>query len=284
MSQISFVNNNFIQRGNAFISIEDRAFQFADGVYEAILYKQGKLIDAKWHLDRLFNGLLQLKIKHHFLQDEIIANILELFAKNDMQEGFVYLQVTRGVKKRTQGLPQEIAANFVMTVDKTIEFSDEDFLRGVKVMSADDIRWHMVNIKTTSLLASSLTKQKALDAGFDDALFVRDGIVTEATYANFFFVDQNDSLVTKKLDNLVLPGITRARIISLARENGLQVIERDFSLAEVFEQAKECFLTSSTLLVRPVVQIDETLIADGKVGEVTKLVKGFYEGFILSKD
>lgn len=280
MSQISFVNNSFVQRKDASINIEDRAFQFADGIYEVILYQRGKLIDAKPHLDRLFNGLLQLNINHNFLQDEIVENILGLFAKNDLQDGFVYLQVSRGDTKRFQGLPQEIPANFVMTVDEHKNFSDEDFAKGIKIMSADDIRWHMVNIKTTSLLASAMTKQKAFDAGFSDALFVRDGIVTEGTYANFFFVDGGGALVTKKLDNLVLPGITRARIISLAQENGLQVIEQDFSLDEVLEQGVEAFLTSSTLLVRPVVQIDENLIGDGKVGEVTKKARDLYLGFV----
>lgn len=281
MSKISFLNNKFISRDQACVNIEDRAFQFADGIYEVILFKNGKLIDAKPHLNRLFNGLFKLNIKHNFLQDEIIENILELFAKNDMSEGFVYLQVSRGTVKRFQGIPQNIDVNFSMTVDECKKISDEDFDRGVKIMSADDIRWHMVNIKTTSLLASSLTKQKAFDEGFDDALFVRDGVVTEATYANFFFVDQNDSLVTKKLDNLVLPGITRARIIDLAQKNGVQVVEKDFSLDEVVASAKEAFLTSSTLLVRPVVQIDKSLVGDGKVGELTRLIKGLYSEFIL---
>lgn len=280
MSKICFLNGQFIDRSKASINIEDRAFQFADSVYEVILFKNGKLIDIVPHLDRLFDGLLQLNIKHHFLQDEIIANILELFRRNKMDEGFLYLQVSRGVAKRAQGLPQNIEPNFSMTVDGHKKFSDEDFAKGIKIMSADDIRWSFVNIKTTALLPASLTKQKACDAGFDDALFVRNGVVTEATFANFFFVDQDGVLVTKKLDNFVLAGITRARIIDLAKKNGLHVVERDFSLNEVLQNAKEAFLTSSTLLVRPVVQIDENLIGDGVVGEITKVVKDLYLGFV----
>ena len=282
MSQISFVNNQFINRDQAFVSIEDRAFQFADGVYEVILFKNGKLIDAKPHLNRLFNGLSKLSINHNFLQDEIIENILQLFKKNEMEEGFVYLQISRGVAKREPLLPKDISVNFVMTVDAHKEFTDEDFSRGVKIMSADDIRWHMVDVKTTALLASTMAKQKAADKGYDDALFVRDGVVTEGTFANFFFVDQDGALVTKKLDNLVLPGITRARIIDLAKKQGFKVSERDFSLDEVLKNAKEAFLTSSTLLVRPVVQIDENLVGDGKVGEVTKVMRKLYLDFINS--
>ncbi len=280
MSQISFVNNQFIKRNQAFIHIEDRAFQFADGVYEVILLKNGKLIDAKPHLNRLFNGLFKLNINHNFLQDEIVENILKLFKRNEMEDGFVYLQVSRGVAKRQPTLPQNIEPNFVMTVDVCKEFTDEEFAKGVKIMSADDIRWHMVDVKTTALLASSMAKQKAADLGFDDALFVRDGVVTEGSFANFFFVDGDRNLVTKKLDNLVLPGITRARIIDLAKGQGLRVVERDFSLGEVLTSAKEAFLTSSVLLVRPVVQIDENLIGNGQVGEVTKLLKRLYLGFI----
>ncbi len=264
----------------ASINIEDRAFQFADSIYEVILFKNGKLIDATPHLDRLFNGLLKLNIKHNFLQDEIITNILELFRQNQMDEGFVYLQVSRGVAKRAQGLPQNLAPNFSMTVDPHKEFSDEEFAKGVKIISTEDIRWHMVNIKTTALLPASLAKQKSFDAGFDDALFVRDGVVTEGTFSNFFYVDRDDVLVTKALDNLVLPGITRMRIIDLAKKNGFSVIEKDFSLDEVLQNAKEAFLTSSTLLVRPVVQIDQNLIGNGQVGEIATKLRNLYLGFI----
>lgn len=199
-----------------------------------------------------------------------------------MDEGFVYLQVSRGVAKRMQGLPQNIEPNFSMTVDEHKKFSDEDFTKGVRIVSTDDIRWHMVNIKTTSLLPASMAKQKAFDLGFDDALFVRDGIVTEGAFSNFFFIDQDDALVTKKLDNLVLPGITRARIIDLAKSDGISVIEKDFSLEEVLNNAKEAFLTSSTLLVRPVVQIDKSQVGNGVVGEVTTRLRDFYLEFVGS--
>ena len=158
MSEICFVNNKFINRDQAFVHIDDRAFQFADGIYEVILFNNGKLIDGVAHLDRLFKGLSKLNIKHNFLQDEITANILELFAKNNMDNGFVYLQVTRGVAKRNQLIVEGISPTVTMTVDEHKKFSDEDFNRGVKIMSADDIRWHMVNIKTTALLASAMTE------------------------------------------------------------------------------------------------------------------------------
>lgn len=280
MTQICFLNNQFLNRDQASVSIEDRGFQLADGVYEVILFKNSTLIDAKLHLNRFFSGLSDLNIEHNFLQDEIIANILELFAHNKMSEGFVYLQMTRGAAKRFQGLSKNIAPTFMMTVDHHKQFSDEDFERGVKIMSAPDIRWHRVNIKTVMLLPSALTKQKAMDLGYNDALYVRDNIVTEGTYANFFFVNGDGNLVTKKADNLILGGITRIRIIDLARKNGIEVFEEDFTLQQVTDHARECFLTSSTLLVRPVVQIDNKIIGAGVTGAVTRKIRDLYRSFI----
>tara|TARA_A100001015_G_scaffold258000_1_gene300930 strand:- start:233 stop:1084 length:852 start_codon:yes stop_codon:yes gene_type:complete len=280
MTQICFLNNQFLNRDQASVSIEDRGFQLADGVYEVILFKNSTLIDAKLHLNRFFSGLSDLNIEHNFLQDEIIANILELFAHNKMSEGFVYLQMTRGAAKRFQGLSKNIAPTLMMTVDHHKQFSDEDFERGVKIMSAPDIRWHRVNIKTVMLLPSALTKQKAMDLGYNDALYVRDNIVTEGTYANFFFVNGDGNLVTKKADNLILGGITRIRIIDLARKNGIEVFEEDFTLQQVTDHARECFLSSSTLLVRPVVQIDDKIIGAGVTGAVTRKIRDLYRSFI----
>lgn len=280
MTQICFLNNQFLNRDQASVSIEDRGFQLADGVYEVILFKNSTLIDSKLHLDRFFSGLSDLNIEHSFLQDEIIANILDLFARNNMSEGFAYLQMTRGAAKRFQGLVRDIEPTFMMTVDHHKQFSDEDFDLGVKIMSAPDIRWHRVNIKTVMLLPSALTKQKAMDLGYNDALYVRDNIVTEGTYANFFFVNGDGNLVTKKADNLILGGITRIRIIDLARKNGIEVFEEDFTLQQVTDYARECFLTSSTLLVRPVVQIDDKIIGAGVTGAVTRKVRDLYRSFI----
>lgn len=280
MTQICFLNNQFLNRDQASVSIEDRGFQLADGVYEVILFKNSTLVDAKLHLNRFFSGLSDLNIEHNFLQDEIIANILELFARNKMSEGFVYLQMTRGAAKRFQGLSTNIKPTLMMTVDHHKQFSDQDFERGVKIMSAPDIRWHRVSIKTVMLLPSALTKQKAMDLGYNDALFVRDDIVTEGTYANFFFVNGDGNLVTKKADNLILGGVTRVRIIDLARKNGIEVFEENFTLQQVIDHARECFLTSSTLLVRPVVQIDNKIIGAGVTGAVTRKIRDLYRSYI----
>jgi len=279
MTRISFLNGQFIDHDKAFIHIEDRGFQFADGVYEVILFRNNKLIDAKPHLDRLFRSLSEVNINHKFLQDEIEKIALELFKKNNLDDGFVYMQITRGATNRVPSCPQGLEPTFVMTVASAKNYTEEDFEKGLSLMSADDIRWHRVDIKTVGLLASTLTNQKAKDLGFDDALLLRNGIVSEATYSNFFIVDKDSNLVTKKADNFILKGITRDRIIDLAKKNGINVVEKDFGLDEVFK-AREAFLSSSTLAIRPVVKLDGKEIGDGKAGKVSKKLSKLYKNFI----
>lgn len=279
MTRISFLNNNFINHDQAFIHIEDRGFQFADSVYEVILFKNNKFIDSKPHLDRLFQSLYKININHNFLQDEIEKNAIELINRNNIEYGSVYIQISRGVSNRFPGLVSGINPTFVMTVSNAKIFSEEDFAKGLSLMTVEDIRWGCVDIKSTSLLASSLMNQKAKDLHFDDALFVRDKIITEATYSNFFMVDNENNLITKKADNRILNGITRQRIIDLALKNNIQVLEKDFTVDEVF-QAKEAFLSSSTLMIRPVIKIDKKEIGLGKVGEITRKIDKLYKNFI----
>lgn len=281
MTRISFLNNQFIDHDQAFIHIEDRGFQFADSVYEVILFRNNQLVDIKPHLNRLFRSLKEISINHNFIQDEIEKNAYELLKRNNISDGSVYIQISRGRFNRLQNIPPNLEPTFIMTAMKAKNFSQEDFEKGLKLMSHDDIRWGRVDIKTTGLLASTMVNQKAKDLGFDDALFLRDKIVTEATYSNFFMVDENDVLITKPADERILNGITRQRILKIAKENNIKFIEKDFSLDQVFK-AKEAFLSSSTLMIRPVVLIDNNKIFDGKVGEITQKLSGLYKDFIFS--
>ncbi len=278
MPRISFLNNEFIDHKNAFIHIDDRGFQFADSVYEVILFSANKLVDGQEHIERLFRSLSEINIKHNFLQDEIIKNAIQLFKLNNIDYGSLYIQVTRGVHTRIPKIPNDLQPNFIMTVSPAKVFSGEEFEQGLRLMSHNDIRWGRVDIKTTGLLASTLVNQKAKDLGFDDALFVRDDIVTEGTYSNFFFVDENQNLVTKLQDERILAGITRKRIIDFAKKENIKVIEKDFGLEEVFK-AQEAFLSSSTLMIRPVVEIDKNKIAEGKAGELTRKLRDLYKKF-----
>jgi len=279
--RISFLNNQFLNHDKAFVHIEDRGFQFADGIYEVIFFHQGRLIDADPHIKRLFRSLHEMKIEHNFSEAEIKKISLELFAKNNLQDGFVYMQITRGATNRVPNCPSGLQPTIVMTVSPAKKFTPEEFDAGLSLMTHDDFRWQRCDIKSVGLIASSMSNQKARDMGFNDVVFIRDKIVTESSFSNFFIVDKNETLITKDADNLVLQGITRNRIIDLAKKHSIKVVEKSFTIEEAF-QAQECFLTSSTLAVRPVVKIDGKNIGDGKVGKITRQLSKLYQEFLVS--
>ncbi len=178
MTRISFLNGQFIDHSQAFVHIEDRGFQFADAVYEVVLFANKKLIDFTPHFNRLIRSLNEINIKHNIKIAEIEKIALELFAKNAMEKGSVYIQVSRGVANRMPWLPKDIEPSLIMTVSPAKVLSDEEFDKGASMMTHEDIRWKRCDIKTVGLLAQSLINQKSKDLGFDDALFVRDGVIT----------------------------------------------------------------------------------------------------------
>ncbi|MES2678117.1 MAG: aminotransferase class IV [Pseudomonadota bacterium] len=276
MARISFLNQEFLPHNQCFVHIEDRGFQFADGVYEVILWKNNKLIDSDWHLQRLFRSLGELEIQFNQTKEQLEKIIFELFAKNNLSDGSVYLQITRGVAPRQPFLPQDCFATICATV---LPLKDIDLTKGLNVITHQDIRWQRCDIKSIALLASSWIRQKAFDLEVDDAILVRDGFITEATFANVFIVDEENNLRTHQADNFVLCGITRNRIIDLAKKNGITVLEQKFTVQEML-QAKEVFLSSTTLFVRPVVKIDEQIIGDGKVGKISHKLLDLYQNFI----
>jgi D-alanine transaminase len=278
--KISFLNGQFIDHEKCFVHIEDRGFQFADGIYEVVLFEQNKLIDFNPHIERLFRSLNEVNINHNFSKEYLEKIMLELFTLNKMEEGTCYLQITRGsANARIQNCPNNLQPTIFATIAERKKISQTDFEKGFSVITHEDIRWLRCDIKSIALLASTLINQKAKDAGFDDAIFIRNQIITEATFANVFIVDQENNLITKIADNQILCGITRNRIISLAKENKISVIEKNFSLAEMLK-AKEVFLTSSSLIVRPVVKINEDQINQGKVGDLSRKILELYQNFV----
>ena len=279
MSRISYLNGEFLPHENCMVHIEDRGFQFADGVYEVTLFKNGKLIDGDAHLERLFRSLREIKIEHNFSKSELAKMQLELFAQNKMEEGICYLQITRGATNRVPGCPKVLQPTISATVALGKKLTPEEFEKGVSVITHEDIRWKRCDIKTVGLLASTLMNQKAKDYGADDMIFVRDGVVTEATFANAFIVNKDEILITKAPDNLILCGITRNRLIEFAKEKGLKVEERDFAVEEL-TAANEVFLTSSSLILRPVTKIDGKIIGEGKAGKVARDLSETYKRFI----
>ena len=279
MSRISYLNGEFLPHENCFVHIEDRGFQFADGVYEVTLFKNGRLIDGEAHLERLFRSLREMKIPHEFSQEDLHKMQIELFAKNQMSEGICYLQITRGATNRVPFFPKNLTPTISATVALGKKLTDEEFEKGVSVMTHEDIRWKRCDIKSVALFASSFLNQNAKDLGFDDVIFVRDGVVTEGSFANAFIVDAAGTLITKGADNLILCGITRNRLIEFAKTAGIKVEERNFGVAELMA-AQEVFLTSSSLILRPVTKVDGKVVGSGKAGEVARALSEAYKKFV----
>lgn len=279
LMRISYLNGQFLPHENCLVHIEDRGFQFADGVYEVTLFENQKLIDGDAHIERLFRSLREMKIEHNFSAAEIKKIQLDLFAKNNLSEGTCYLQITRGAAPRVPYIPKNLQPTISATVSPRKKVSEEEFARGFSFVTHEDIRWKRCDIKSVALFASSFVNQKAKDLGFDDAIFVRDGVVTEGTFANIFIVGANETLITKAPDNLILQGITRNRFIEIAKEKGIKVEERNFSVEEMLN-ASEVFLTSSSLILRPASKINDHKIGDGKNRKIATILNQAYAEFI----
>lgn len=279
MSRISYLNGEFLPHENCLVHIEDRGFQFADGVYEVTLFKNGRLVDGDFHIERLFRSLREMKIEHDFSKEDLRKIQFDLFAKNNMERGNCYLQITRGSTLRTPTCPKGLKPTINATVSLGKSLSTQEFEDGIAVMTHEDIRWGRCDIKTTALLASSLMNQKAKDEGANDMIFIRDGFITEATFANAFIVDQQGKVITRNSDNFILCGITRNRMMKIAKDNGIEVEERKFNLDELLA-AKEIFLTSSSLILRPVTKVNGKIIGDGQVGKISRLLKAEYDLFL----
>ena len=275
MSRIVYVNGDFVPEEEAKVSIFDRGFLFADGVYEVTPVLQGKLLDNPGHMARLERSLGELRMESPVPVAEIPALMKDLIARNDLDEGLVYLQVTRGAADRDFVFPKGAAPTLVMfTQEKAVE--DTVAAReGLRVIAAPDLRWARRDIKTVQLLAPSLTKQMAKDRGCDDAWLVQDGHVTEGTSNNAYIVTKDGAIVTRNLSSDILHGVTRHAVLALAREAQMRVEERPFTIAEA-QQAAEAFMTAASSFVTPVVEIDGVRLGDGKPGPIAKRLRELY--------
>ena len=281
MTRISFLNDKFLPHTECFVHIEDRGLQFADGIYEVILFYNGKLIDGDAHIDRLFRSLKEIDLKFERNKEEIKAIILELFKKNNLENGSVYLQITRGQNPRMQAFPAHYIPTLIITASPFKPLTPEQLQTGFSAITHPDIRWGRCDIKSVGLLASSIARQKAESEGFSDAILIQDNYVTECSFSNVFIVDNSGNIITRNTDNNILAGITRNRVIALAKSNNISVYERKFVKEELLE-AREVFATSTTLFVRPIVKIDNKDISLAKVGDVTKKLINLYQTFLNS--
>jgi len=271
VSRVAYVNGRYLRHREASVHVEDRGFQFADGVYEVIGVRFGRLIDGSGHLDRLDRSLDALGIPRPTARGPMLRTVADTLARNRVSDGIIYMQVTRGVARRDHTFPKgEVRPSVVMTARRGIGPAAKAAEEGVQVLSQPDRRWARCDIKAVGLLPNVLAKQKAKEAGGYEAWLIDEkGNVTEGGSTNAWIVDATGALVTHPADNRILNGITRQRIIALARSAGMKVVERPFALDEA-KSAREAFLTSTTSYVLPIVRIDDRVVGNGHPGEAAR--------------
>jgi len=280
MSRIAYVNGRYVPHRAARVHIEDRGYQFADAVYEVIAIANGKLVDGDGHLDRLDRSLRELRIAQPMTRRALEAVMSETIRRNGIRNGSIYMQLSRGVAPRDHPFPANPKTQVVMTAKHAAAASSKVVEDGVKVITQPDIRWQRCDVKSVSLLPNILAKQAAREAGAYETFMVdRDGMVTEGSSTNAWIVDADGAIVTRPATNAILDGITRRRVIDLARKSGIKVIERPFSVDEL-KRAREVFLTSTSAYVTPVTQVDDRTIANGKPGSTTLALRERYIAFM----
>ncbi|MFP6704590.1 MAG: D-amino-acid transaminase [Alphaproteobacteria bacterium] len=281
MSRIAYVNGRYVPHGEASVHIEDRGYQFADGVYEVVAVRDGALIDGAWHMERLQRSLSELQITMPMSAAAMNVVFRETVRRNRFQTGIVYVQISRGVARRDHPFPNPaVRPALVVTARRTPPQSDKMIEEGIAVISQADIRWQRCDIKSISLLPNVLVKQAARSQGAFEAWQVDgDGYVTEGGSTNAWIINGDGHLITRPVENAILNGITRRRLIKLAKARGIFVEERSFTLEEV-KSAREAFLTSTTSFVTGVVKIDDTVLGNGRPGIRTRELRGLYMEFM----
>ena len=278
MNRIVYVNGAYMPEQEATVSIFDRGFLMADGVYEVTSVLQGKLIDFEGHAQRLKRSLDALDMAMPMPIDELLCVHRELVVRNGIEEGMIYLQVTRGSAGDRDFAfpdPEETPVTLVMFTQNKPGLADSPAAKtGIKVISIDDIRWGRRDIKTVQLLYPSMGKMMAKKAGADDAWMVQDGFVTEGTSNNAYIV-KNGQIITRALSNDILHGITRSAVLRFAEEAQMELVERNFTIDEA-QSADEAFVTSASTFVMPVVEIDGQTLGAGMPGPIAARLREIY--------
>lgn len=281
MSRIAYVNGRYVLHRDAVVPIEDRGYQFADGVYEVCEVFDGALIDEKRHFERLSFSLSELQIAAPLRPLALAVVVREIKARNKIKNGYIYVQVTRGVAPRDHVFPpSSVRPSLVVTarhVDP--EKSEKTARMGINVVSTSDLRWKRVDIKSISLLPNVLARQIARERGAYEAWLVdQDGMVTEGAASNAWIIGETGIIVTRQIDHSILRGITRTTLIEILQKEGLKLEERKFNLEEAFA-AREAFITGATTLIMPVVRIDGRAIGSGAPGPVATRLRAIFHAF-----
>ncbi len=278
MSRIAYVNGSYVLHRDAMVHIEDRGYQFADGVYEVCEVFRGALIDEKRHFERLAYSLAELQIAAPLRAGALAVVVREVMARNRIKNGFIYVQVTRGVAPRDHVFPQKsVRPSLVVTARQVDPDKSEICARmGINVIAIPDLRWKRVDIKSIALLPNVLARQHAREHGAYEAWLIdSEGMVTEGAASNAWIVSEAGSIVTRQIDHSILRGITRTTLIEIIAAYGLKLEERKFSLEEAFA-AREAFITGATTLIMPVVRIDGRLIGTGAPGPVATKFRAIF--------
>ena len=285
MSHIAYVNGRYLPHNSATVHIEDRGYQFADGVYEVALIWNGIPVDYSGHMVRLWRSMDELRMKAPMSPAAMTVVVQEVVRRNLFKTGIVYIQVNRGVAPRAHPFPSgDVKASMVVTAKAFAGSSDAMAEQGAKVVTARDIRWERRDIKSVGLLANALARQGAAEQKAYEALLVKDdGTVTEASASNAWIITADKAIVTHPTTNAILGGITRQTVMKLAKDAGYKVDERPFTLAEA-KSAKEVFLTGTTTFVMPISQIDDQPVANGAAGLISLDLRKRYRNYMESLD
>lgn len=269
-----FLNGSYLPENEAHISIFDRGFLFGDGAYEVVPVMDGLMIDVEPFLIRLENSLRELSIDWPCSKAEYLEMHKQLIKRNQLNEGLIYSQVTRGVAEREFGFPANTSPTLMAFTQQKNLINNPLAETGIKIASVEDIRWKRRDIKSIALLAQCLAKQQAVTKGAFEGWMVENGFVTEGTSSSAY-IAKDGKLITKPLSNEVLAGIRRKVVLQLCREHDMEVVERAFSLDEA-KAADEAMISAASCAVLPVVQIDETPIGNGKPGPIAKRLRSLY--------
>ena len=276
MPNFVYLNNKYVNFKDAKIHIEDRGFQFSDSVYEVITVFKNKLIDLDFHIRRLKYSTKELNFNIKVNKNFLTNIFINLVKKNKLSNGIIYLQITRGLQPREHAYKKNLKPNIIIyTSKKKFNLPNKNY-KGYKAITYPDIRWGRPDIKTTSLLANILAATEASKRGAYETIFFKGKKITEAAHSNVWII-KNNKIITHPANREILKGVTRTVLINLIKNQGFKLIEKEFSLNELFK-ADEVFITSSGSLVTPIIQVDQTKINNGKIGPMTKaLALNFYQ-------
>jgi D-alanine transaminase len=281
MSRIAYVNGRYLPLSHAKVHVEDRGYQFGDGVYEVCEVRDGRLIDERRHLERLQRSLGELRIRLPISLRALDIVLHEVVARNRISYGIVYLQITRGVARRDHAFPTVPVEPSIVVTARALNKAHNEALaeNGIAVITVPDTRWGRVDIKTIGLLPNVLARQAAVEQGARDAWLVDgDGLVTEAASANAWIVTAAGTVVTRPADHAILRGITRTVLLDVIKAQGLKLEERAFSVKEAYS-AREAFITSASQIVLPVVRIDDQPIGNGAPGLLATALRREFHRF-----